>query len=44
MPLATAKDILTPEKLPGPEFTKIEKSLLSLTLYFLIKLTILKNY
>ena len=40
MPFATARDILTPEKLPGPEFIKIEKSLLSLTLYFLIKLTI----
>ena len=42
MPFATARDILTPEKLPGPEFIKIEKSLLSLTLCFLTKLTVSK--
>ena len=27
IPFATDKEILIPEKLPGPEFTKIEKSL-----------------
>ena len=42
IPFTTAKDTLTPEKLPGPEFTKIEKLLLSLILCFLTKLTISK--
>ena len=39
-PFITDNDILIPEKLPGPEFTKTEKSLLRLMLYFLIKLAI----
>ena len=42
IPFATAKEILAPEKLPGPELIKIEKLLLSLMLCFLIKLAISK--
>ena len=40
IPFATDKEILIPEKLPGPEFTKIEKSLFKSMLYFFIKLAI----
>ena len=42
IPFATDKDILTPEKLPGPELTKTEKLLLNSISCFLIKLTISK--
>ena len=42
MPFTTAKDILIPEKLPGPEFMKIEKSLLSSILCLSTKLAISK--
>jgi peptidoglycan/xylan/chitin deacetylase (PgdA/CDA1 family) len=42
IPFTTARDILTPEKLPGPEFIKTVNLLLSTTLYFLIKLIISK--
>jgi len=43
IPFATANEILIPEKLPGPEFTKIEKLLLSSMLFFLTKLAISKT-
>ena len=42
MPFAIDKDILIPEKLPGPEFIKIEKLLSIVMLFFLIKLVISK--
>jgi peptidoglycan/xylan/chitin deacetylase (PgdA/CDA1 family) len=42
MPFTTDRDILIPEKLPGPEFIKIEKLSSSLILYLLTKLRISK--
>jgi peptidoglycan/xylan/chitin deacetylase (PgdA/CDA1 family) len=43
MPLATASAILIPEKLPGPELTKIEKFCSNSTLCFLIKSRTIKD-
>ena len=40
MPFATAKEIRMDEKLPGPEFTRIEKSVQRFTLYFFIRFNI----
>ena len=42
IPLATAKEFLIEEKLPGPLLTRIEKLLSTFTLYFLNRFNMFK--